>query len=131
MPQEEDPTPLDCIRVVSEDRDAPTSPARQPSGALSPLPHDDLPAIVEAFKRHGVVVVRDVLTKEEVKACRDGLHADLEAAFGVQYHRLAETAEGLRDKQSHFSGGLPLHYSPWRLHHCALNERFLRVTQAL
>jgi len=37
----------------------------------------------------------------------------------------------VRRVQTHTSGGMPFHYSPWRLKHCVLNARLFEATKAI
>ena len=71
-----------------------------------------------------------MLSEAEIQECRDGLHGALRV-FGVDHSNLKATAHNLARIQTHTSGGLPFHYSDWRIKLCALNKRVLQVTQAI
>lgn len=93
-------------------------------------PEPDYIDLIKTYIRDGAVVIPQVLTPEEVTICREGLHQDL-LSVGVDYNDLANSLEALKRFQTHQSGGLPFHYSPWRLRYCACNEKLFKVTQAL
>lgn len=76
------------------------------------------------------MVIPNVLSPEEVTLCRKGLHDDL-LSLGVDHNNLAGSLEALQSIQTHQSGGLPLHYSPWRIKYCACNENFFGFIQQL
>ena len=90
-----------------------------------------LSRIVKAVIEDGVVIVDNVLSSDEVLECRQGLHDDLRQNLGVEVESLETTAYLMEKFQTHPSGGLPLHFSKWRMKHCCFNERVLKVTRAL
>ncbi len=91
---------------------------------------EELRQYIEAYKRDGVIVVPDLLSPEEVRMCREGMHNDL-FAWGVDYNNLEGCLDKLKGIQTHQSGGLPFHYSKWRVLQCALNEKLFELTCAL
>jgi len=101
----------------------------------------DFSKIVNAVVEDGVVIVTNVLSPEEVEECRQGLHHDLKEHFGVvadktkKFHSqdtsLEDTAYLMEKFQTHPSGGLPFHFSKWRMKHCCFNKKVLNITRAL
>ena len=104
-----------------------------------PKSGSDFSKIVKAVIEDGVVIVTNVLSPEEVLECRQGLHQDLKENFGVEVgegtglnnNSLENTAHLMEKIQTHPSGGLPFHYSKWRMKHCCLNKKALKVTREL
>ena len=98
-----------------------------------------LSRIVKAIVEDGVVIVTNVLSPDEVVQCRQGLHDDLRQYFGVEVGKtsvtnqesLERTAYLMEKFQTHPSGGLPFHFSKWRMKYCCLNKRALRITRSL
>ena len=79
----------------------------------SPLSDEE----VQTFIREGVVVIRGALSPEEVTNAREGLHAHLRGAVGLDVTDLDGTASGLRALSStNGSGGvLDVWYPPFKL----------------
>jgi hypothetical protein len=91
----------------------------------------DIQKYIELYKRDGVIVVENILTQDELRLCRDGLHQDL-LNEGVDYNNLdAHNLDALKRVQTHPSGGMPFHYSDWRVRYCALNEKLYALTTTL
>jgi len=87
---------------------------------------------IETYKRDGVVVIKNVLSPAEVKACRDAYHNDLRK-YGVNYNNLKSpsTHEALKKLQIHGSGGIPFYFCQWQLQYCHTNARYVEAQKAL
>ncbi|CAK4660410.1 hypothetical protein AeMF1_015120 [Aphanomyces euteiches] len=73
-------------------------------------------AQIAEFRDIGVLVVPNVLTKDEINTARSGLHAELKL-YGVDHDNLAATAHNLKRLSSTGGAGgiLDLFYPSWRL----------------
>lgn len=73
-------------------------------------------AQIECFKKDGVVVIPDMLSKKEVERARRGLHETL-ASHGVDISHLDETAKNLMPLSSTNGAGgvLDIFYPRWKL----------------
>ncbi|KAF0700329.1 Aste57867_9142 [Aphanomyces stellatus] len=73
-------------------------------------------AQIAEFRENGVLVVPNVLKADEIRAAREGLHADLKS-YGVDHENLSATANNLKNLSSTGGAGgiLDLFYPSWRL----------------
>ena len=86
---------------------------------------------IQEFVQHGVLVVRDILTTQEVNESVHGLEQTL-ARFGIDANDLEGTGHGLAELSStNGSGGvLDLFYDDWKMA-IAMNPRLFRATTQL
>lgn len=82
----------------------------------------------ETFLRDGILVVDNVLSKEEVVEAQEGLHQTLRDGYGVDHKDLMHTAANLTYASStNGSGGiLDIYYPPWKMK-LATNRHLLSI----